>query len=368
MFADTGPQTELPITRRWWPSRKALSWLACAVVAVAALIPPVYVVTRAASESRDIVYWDEIETALPLMLRMQAGLTPVGFVGELFTLNNEHRMVTSRLIYASSFWLTGTVNFSVIGLIGNMSIIALCVLLIVHAGTAIRRLQLAACLAFLLFSLAHYENFLWSGASIDHFQIVLLAGASIVAVSRGTRVGLAVGGFFALLATFTLAHGIMVWPVGAGMLALERRWRDLIAWAVMTVVAMAGFLIGFEVNASHEFAGTSFDAFMEIAGYWLSLVGAVPAIGNSCVAPWFGLGLLGTLGWLARQGHARREPVAFALAGFAIAALALIAFGRAAQSGGVIHSRYMVLSALASALTLFILLQHVSQRDRKSVV
>ena len=364
MLAQTAPDTQLRSGPTWTPSRKLLTWLAGAVVAIVALIPPLYVVSRAAEESRNVAYWDEIETALPLMMRLQGGVTPGSFLTELFALCNEHRMVTSRLIYACSFWLTGTINFSVIGLIGNLTIIALCVLLIVQAGNALRRLQLGVCLSFLMFSLAHYENFLWSGASIDHFQIVLLAGAAIVALTRSTHVGVVIGGLFALLATFTLAHGLMLWFVGAGMLLLERRWRDLLIWAVLTAIGIGGFLLGFEVNASHQFAGTSFDAFMDIAGYWLTLVGAVPAIGNTCVAPWFGLALLGTMGWLASHGYAQREKTAFALACFAIAALALIAFGRAAQSGGTIHSRYMVLSALAWGLTTFVLLQWFTERGQ----
>jgi len=43
-----------------------------------------------------------------------------------FHSNNEHRMVTSRLMFAASYWLTGTVNFHVIGAIGNLFLVGAC--------------------------------------------------------------------------------------------------------------------------------------------------------------------------------------------------------------------------------------------------
>jgi hypothetical protein len=70
------------------------------------------------------------------------------------------------------------------------------------------------------------------------------------------------------------------------------------------------------------------------------------------------------LGWLATRGAARRETVAFPLACYAIAALALIAIGRAAESGETVHSRYYVLSALGWGLTIFMALEHASHPQR----
>ena len=334
------------------------------LVAIVSIAPAGYVLTRAVEASANIVYWDEFDTALSLVLRLQDGMTPTAFFGELFAMNNEHRMVTSRLLFALSYALTGTLNFSFVSLMGNASIVALVVLLIATAGSTVRGLRMGVLLGFLMFQLEHYENFLWSGSSIDHFQVVLLAGASVVGVARGTRSGALLGGIFAILATFTLAHGILAWLVGSLMLVDRRRWPDLIGWLSLAGVTMLGFLNGFARNDAHRFADISLGGIIDIATYWVTLVGAVPALGNTCVAPTFGLILVATLTWLGLRGALRREPIAFALALFAVIALGLISVGRAAESDGVVFSRYMVLGATAWAMTGFILLEFFTPAAR----
>ena len=83
-------------------------------------------------------------------------------------------MVTSRLLIACSYWLSGTIDFAMVARVGIATIVVMCVLLVASAGKPGRRLLLGMLLASLIFQLEHYENFLWSGSSIDHFQVMLL--------------------------------------------------------------------------------------------------------------------------------------------------------------------------------------------------
>src|SRR5690606_3409033 len=120
--------------------------------------------------------------------------------------------------------------------------------------------------------------------------------------------------------------------------------------------ATGAFLIGFEVNSAQRFASVSLAGAAKVAVYWLSALGAVPALGSSAVAPRLGAALLGGLVTLAWQGAARREPVMFWLARCAAGALALRAVGRAEEANGVVFSRYYVLSALAWVAVLFMVI------------
>ncbi len=366
MLLDTAP----PLARsplaaaappgRRWSGGGAWRRLGVVCLLAVALLPVVYVLARAGESRRDIVYWDEFDTALSLVLRLDAGLPAADFFRDLFAVNNEHRMVTSRLMFAASYWLTGTVNFAVINVIGNASIVLLCAVLIAAAGTAARRIRLTVLLAALLFQLEHYENFLWSGSSIDHFQVVLLAGLAVIGVARGTRAGLGGGAVAATLATFTLAHGLVAWPVGAWMLAQRRAWRALAVWLAAGAVVAAVFLVGFHVNPSQRFVGFTVHGAIEVLHYWLCLLGAVPALGHEETAPLFGGVLLSLLVVAGRAGAVRRGPVALPLVFFAVAALGLIAVGRAAESEGVVFSRYYVLGGLAWSLTLALLFDRYS--------
>src|SRR5688500_528830 len=183
-----------------------------------ASIPVFYVAMNVAIASRNIVFWDEFDTALNLILRIDAGAGWPELLERFFAVNNEHRTVTSRMLFAASYWLSGTVNFHVIGAIGNLFLVGACVALVWAVKTWERRLRLGVVLAFLMFQLEHFESFLWSGASIDHFQVVMLVVVAIAALNRGSRAALGVAVLFGLLATFTLAQGNLVWPIGAGLL------------------------------------------------------------------------------------------------------------------------------------------------------
>jgi hypothetical protein len=344
--------------------RKLPLRLTALVLTLIALVPVAFILTRVASAARDIAYWDEFDTALSLLLQLDSGVGFGDLVARLFAVSNEHRMVTSRLMFAVSYWLTGTVDFAVVSWIGNASLVALCVLLVVAVKTPVRRLRLGFVLAMLLFQLEHYENFLWSGSSIDHFQVVLLAGAAVIGLAAHTRTGLLVGALCALLATFTLAHGMVVWPAGALMLWQTRRLAHLKVWCLVGACAAAGFLAGFQLNTAQRFVEPSWAGAWVVAHYWLATLGSVPALGHTGWAPWLGLVLLAALAEIGRRGAVRRESIAFPLACYAVAALALIAAGRAAESGGVVHSRYFVLSALAWALVVFMWLDRVSHPRR----
>ena len=176
-----------------------------------ALVPVVFVALTVAGSARNIVYWDEFDTALDLLLALDTGVDLRGFFERIFAINNEHRMITSRLLFALSWWTTGTVDFEVIGAVGNCFLILLCVTLVASAGRIERRVRLGVILAAFMFHLQHYENFLWSGSSIDHFQVVALAVGAIVGLSRASKVGFALAAVLAVLATFTLAPGCWRW-------------------------------------------------------------------------------------------------------------------------------------------------------------
>jgi hypothetical protein len=329
--------------------RSPVPWLVAA-----ACVPIVFTLARSFAAIRDIAYWDELDTALLLMVRLAPMDSLNQVLALIFEVGNEHRTVTSRLLYAVSYWLGGTVDFRLMGYIGVAFICGLCALLVHAAATPARRVRMFVLLAALLFQLQHYESFQWAGSSIDHFQIVLLAGASVWGLARGTAGGLALGTAAAVVANFTLAHGLVLWPVGALLLATRRRWRDCAIWSGAAVLAVAVFLYGFDVNPGH---GIGFAGAGRITVYWLTLLGAPPALGSAALAPWFGAALLVLVAALAAGGAWQKEPVAAPLVGWAIGSLALVAFGRAELSQGHVYSRYYVLGALAWALVLFIALE-----------
>ena len=360
--AASGPVAAAPVTpRRGGPwARLPEIWrrrLVLFALSGLALLPLAYVLERSAPGRLNIVYWDEFDTALRLVIKLHEGQPVGGFLTDLFAINNEHRMVTSRLLFAGLYWTTGTIDFGVVGRIGVGSLIALVVLLAATAGTVARGVRLAVLLAFLLFQLEHYENFLWSGASIDHFTVVFLLGAAVVALTRGGPAALVAAGFAGTAATYTLAHGLVIWPLGALLLFLTPGRRGFLPWLALSVVVVGTYFTGFKLNPSQSFVTFGPEGILRILHYWLSILGSVPALDSQRWAPWLGAGLLAVFGYAAARGGLRRERIAVFLALGLIGAAGIIAVGRAAESGGQVFSRYYVLSGTAWALALFAALE-----------
>ena len=319
---------------------------------------------RGLMAGRNVAYMDDIDGTLMLLIRLHEGSFLSDLTRWLFEVSNEHRMATSRLLVTLSYWLTGTVNFQILGVIGNLFVCGLGALLVRTAGTTERRWVMALLLVGLLFQLQHFENFFWSGSSIDHFQVPLLAGGAIVLLARGSRLAWLGAGALALLATFTLAHGLVVWPVGALMLVADRRWRHLTSWLFFGAVTGGVYFLTFEFNPAHHVDAFSLAGVMRIVRFWLELLGAPLALGEKTVARIFGAALLALLGWQVWSGGLRRERIALPLALWAIASLGLVAVGRANLGDGIVSSRYYVLGALAWALAIFTVHQKWHDVDR----
>jgi hypothetical protein len=332
--------------------------------ALLALVPVAFIALSVLAATRNVVYWDEFDTVLDLLLTLDSGVDFRGFLERIFAINNEHRMITSRLLFAASWWLTGTVDFRIIGAIGNLFLVILCVTLLVSVHTTSRRLRLGIILACLMFSFEHFENLFWSGASIDHFQVVALAVGAFALIARGTHGALIAAGFLAVLATFTLAHGMITWAVGAFMLWRAQRRIAFWSWMGAAALICVVFFQGFQINSGHPIAGADLEGVLHVFRYWLALLGAPLALGYIPAAPYAGVLLLAGFSLLIIRDAWRWERVMLPVFLFCIAALGMIAIGRSEVAGGQLQSRYMVLSALAWATVIFTTMEGVAESRR----
>jgi hypothetical protein len=319
-----------------------------------ALLPAAFIAGEVLAWVRNIPHWDEFDTVLDLLLALEAS-PGAGRVGELLLApNNEHRMLVSRLLFALSYWVTGGVNFAALAVIGNLFIVGAVALLAWSARGQAARWRLATVLGALVFQLQHHENFFWGGSSIDHFLVVLAAVAAFRALDRGGRLALAGGIAAGAAATFSLAHGLLVWPLGAALLAAQRRGRALAIWSAAAAAGAVLYFQGFAFNPGHRLPALA--DLPAVVAQALTLLGAVPALGHRGLAPFLGAALLVTLALLARRGPAPRERLALVVAAWAAGALALVAWGRTLimDPWAPLTSRYFILSALAWALVLWV--------------
>ncbi len=349
----------LPIPQHaYMQAKRGYVWL----LAAFACLPIIYVIMHVIAGSRNVPYWDEYDSALDFVLGINRKTSFFEKVTWFFSMSNEHRMLTSRSLFAVEYWLTGGINFHFIGFIGNVFLFITCALLVWSVRTVERRLSLFVLLAFIVFQLQNYENFLWSGSSIDHYQVVLLAAVTFAFLLKNTTTCFYWAGFFGVLANYTLAHGIVVWLVGAILLVLDRRWRQLGVWVIICAVAVGGFFWGFHSNPGHHIVSFSYSGIVTVALYWLKLLGAPLALGGGWGALVMGVLFLSLASWLLFQNRWKNARLVGAMIAFVVISLLVVAVGRAGlyNATNLVPSRYLILGSVGWTLVAYGMLERWS--------
>ena len=313
----------------------------------AILLPLLFVGWHAASFLCNAPFWDEFGTVLGFLTKYQQTDSWSGLLSLLTAQDNEHRILTSRLIFITIYQLTGGVNFIHLAILGNLFGMGAIAVIAWQQPDRPLRWLLAAMLSLLVFQMQHYENLFLSYASIDHFHVVLLCAGSLALLARGRRWTDAGALLVAGLAVFTLTHGLAVFPAGALLLVCQRRWRSLTLWGAGTLAIGAFFLWEFANLDRPLPALAGLAGWRTLGHFWLTLLGGVPALGSAVLGPVFGALALAAVAWLWHRGAFVRDPFLGALIACVLIAALVISYGRFGVEGvPPLSSRYMVQSAV----------------------
>jgi len=138
---------------------------------------------------RNMPFQDEFATVLDFLLRYRETKTWHAFATLLFNQENEHRIVTSRLIFLALKGLTGKINFSAVAVLGDGFIVAAIAVIAWQEREVAYRLVLIAVLSLLIFQMQHFENLFLSFCWEPSASPYLTAG----------RLGASRAGLFSLL-------------------------------------------------------------------------------------------------------------------------------------------------------------------------
>jgi hypothetical protein len=255
--------------------------------------------------------------------------------------HNEHRILVPRL-----FFLTDVLFFSgnnVFLVTFNIVLQTLHVLLLWHIiaqADLPRPARWAAGCASALFLLSavNLENFLWA-FQIQFILVFLAVSAACVALftcSSRRVLWLALTIVLGFIATFSLANGVLIWPILIGLAALGG-----LGWRTMLTVAAAGLVIGgacllsFQPHPGHASPFESVRQPLTVLHYTvLYLSGPF----GDLLGRWFGaalgsLGLMVTLSLTIEAMQSRRQLsttrlALLGIAGFVVASAFVTALGR----------------------------------------
>ncbi len=185
---------------------------------------------------------DEYDMILRFMNSFLEAGTAREKLGWLWRQQVESRVLTTKLQALLEYALFGAVNFKTMLLAGDFMRVGIAGLMAYEARKAgLRRAGLLA-VSFIVLAPAASEN-LYSVNGQLHVWNALWGLLFIAAL---VQAGIWAACVTYIVGIYTLAGGLLLYPVGMAYLALRRRWRDLLAYGVVTTVFTAMYFYHYQ--------------------------------------------------------------------------------------------------------------------------
>jgi hypothetical protein len=327
-------------------------WLWLAILSVA----PVVMLLSIRARTVNVPFYDEWNGLVPLFQAQDHGTL---HLSAFWSQHNEHRPAFPRAIQFAMAYVTKWdvraemyLNFAVA--------VATFGFLLAALRRSLDRfgLVIASVVASVLFfSPVQWENWLW-GWQLEWF-LANLAGAGMlwaltVLVDRSPRRGLAVAAVCAFVGTFSIAQGLLLWPVGLALVLLRRRpWRT---WALLSVVVPALYLAGWHGQNNPSAGPVDFVRYVLIyLGRIFGVSDSTGSIAGAALLVGFGAGAAYVVSRRDNRALVDRAAFWLGLGLYAVGAAVLTAIGRAGM-GVFAVSRYAGMAELFAIATLGLLL------------
>ncbi|KAB7732868.1 hypothetical protein F5984_02660 [Rudanella paleaurantiibacter] len=334
----------------------------------------------------NIPWFDEYENIPYFLQRFVDARSVSEGLDALLKPNNEHRVLYARLVVYAQYLLTGGLSFSGLMLWGNLGLVLIFGLLYRSTSSlegANSRFWLLP-VPLMLFVAQNYLLTFTAIYTLQYLAIIVLVLLTffVLAYDRPGSFAGALG--LGALATFSMGNGILLWPAGAAMLLIRRRWLWLGIWLVFGAVCIWLYFLNYPVQQGNAegFAYVLAHPIQTLAGFFIfagSLFDFFPAwtVERRSALPLLaGLAVVGVLAWwLVRvvfRKEANRSHFETFLTGvalFLLANMALIAFFRIRfYFGMVLHSSYRTYSMVLWAVGYLALLSLLKPQTRQRLV
>jgi hypothetical protein len=343
----------------------------------------------------NIPWFDEYESISFFLNNFLTADSVGGKLDALFRPNNEHRLIYARLVVLGQYLLTGGLNFSNLMLWGNLGLVLIFWLAYKalrraddFSGTALTPRTLGdkaiigmLPLPLLLFTAQDYLLTFTALYTLQYLAIITLAMITfyILATDRPMNFGIAL--MAGLFSTFSMGNGLLIWPAGAGMLFIQRRWMALGIWILVGAVGGYLYFLGYPVqqgNASGldyvlQHPLQTIAGFLVFAGSVFDLLPILPVTQRSYLPLAGGLILITGLAYwfikiLLQSSKRKLSFFEVFMAGcflFLLANIGLIAVFRIRfYFGMVLHSSYRVYALVLWALACSLLFSQLHESRR----
>ncbi len=209
------------------------------------LLPIVVFYGFSIAYSTNIPWFDDIENIPYFLSRLLDAPTWYERAEAFLRPNNEHRVLSARLIVYFNYLLTHQLNFRALALIGNLTVLGIFLLLTSAYLKNSGRLLYLIPAAFFIFNLQFYSMTFMTIMSLQYQLIICEVFLSLYLLVKPSRFSFGAAILVAILGTFSMGNGLMVWPTGALILLYLGHWSRLSTWLIIGVLSIVGYFSGY---------------------------------------------------------------------------------------------------------------------------
>lgn len=309
----------------------------------------------------NIPFADDIHDVLLFLTNVVQSTERMHTLELFFEQTNEHRTLSSRLIYYMAFFSEGEINFRTLVFLANIALPLLLMMLYLPLRNHPKALLMLLPAALVLFQIRSYELSFWSMSAFAYMFVYLYAFASLSCLRKVSFVRFLLAVVFASLGSFTFASGQLIWLVGLVSLlqqALVLRRISLayvVCWAVCAVLVLMVWRIGYETSNTMAVMLTYFfEEPLHGTAYFLELLGNAVSGDSVWLSACAGLVMLVIVVYLSIRGITREDVSLELFSGYIVISVFAISLGRAPLTTleYALTSRYSFPSVLLLATTI----------------
>ena len=329
------------------------SWLPALLIALVAL----HYFSFLNQHAINVPLGDDIYDVLQVVSGLQKAPDLASAWETIYTQHNDHRTLSSRLVYYGSYLLTGEINFRTLTFLANLALPLLLFLLLRMSYSHPLPILVLLPAALVLLQLRAYGITLWSMAAFAYHFVFLYGFAAIYCLHRVTPLRFVIALCLATLATFSLASGQAIWLIG--LIALlhqwlfrDSNWRYPLGWVIAAILILKAWRVGLETpNTLYAMLEFFFHSPGHHILYTLSLLGSAVSENNVGIAALAGAAMLVAL-LTGSLRSLRSDDIRLTLcAWFVVLSVVAMVLGRAPYStvDYALSSRYSFPSILLLA-------------------
>lgn len=218
----------------------------CAVVAIPSLYVLVTTLNACFSISFSSLYMDQWDNTAAYFQNAKDGQV----LRWLFSFHNEHQILIPRLLFLADWsWFGGTNKFLIIWILANQAVFAFAFYHILRRTpvSALTNLTVIFVTLIFLYSSTQLENLSW-GFQVQFVNVFLFAFLSVLFycdyLSQRTWWQLTLTCVFAILSSFSMSNGFLIWPLLLFVAITHKAWKNLIGFGILFIFILSIYLDG----------------------------------------------------------------------------------------------------------------------------